>query len=96
MGKLSLRSDVGPLWENFLISERIKRNRYKFTLANSFFWRTNQQQEIDYVEQRGFDLTAYAFKWNPKKKAKIASTFLNAYDAEGFLINRDNFRDFVK
>jgi predicted AAA+ superfamily ATPase len=96
MDNLALRSDVGQLWENFLISERIKMNKYKFTLAKSFFWRTNQQQEIDYVEQRGLNLKAYEFKWNPNKRAKISSTFTKAYDAEGFLINRENFRAFVK
>lgn len=96
MDHLALRSDVGQLWENFLISERIKMNKYKFTLAKSFFWRTNQQQEIDYVEQRGLNLKAYEFKWNPNKRAKISSTFTKAYDAEGFLINRENFRAFIK
>lgn len=96
MDGLALRADIGQLWENFLISERVKMNKYKFTLAKSFFWRTNQQQEIDYVEQRGLTIKAYEFKWNPKKKAKISSTFTRAYNAEGFLINRDNFREFVK
>jgi len=96
MNNLALRADIGQLWENFLISERVKMNKYKFTLAKSFFWRTNQQQEIDYIEQRGLDLKAYEFKWNPKKKVKISSTFTKAYDAEGILINRDNFREFIK
>ena len=96
MNNLVLRADIGQLWENFLISERVKMNKYKFTLAKSFFWRTNQQQEIDYVEQRGLDLKAYEFKWNPKKKIKISSTFTKAYNAEGILINRDNFRKFIK
>lgn len=96
LDSLSLRADVGQLWENFLISERVKMNKYKFTLAKSFFWRTNQQQEIDYVEQRGLKVKAFEFKWNPKKKAKISRTFTQAYNAEGTLINRDNFRDFLK
>ena len=96
LDNLALRSDIGQLWENFLISERIKMNKYKFTFAKSFFWRTTQQQEIDYVEQRGLKLQAYEFKWNPNKSAKISSTFTKAYDAEGFLINRENFRAFLK
>ena len=58
--------------------------------------RTNQQQEIDYVEQKGQMLTAYEFKWNPKRKPKIPKTFLENYQAEGFVVNRDNFREFVK
>lgn len=92
---MSIRSDIGALWENFLVSERIKQIEYKLTLARSFFWRTNQQQEIDYIEQLGFKLSAYEFKWNPKKRPKISKTFLNNYEAEGHVINRDNFRDFV-
>lgn len=96
MDALTLRSDVGQLWENFLISERVKMNKYKFTLAKSYFWRTNQQQEIDYVERRGLNISAYEFKWNPKKRVKISSTFTKAYNAEGYLINRDNFREFIK
>ena len=93
---LTLRSDVGQLWENFLISERIKRNKYNFTLAKSFFWRTNQQQEIDYVEQQGLKLKAFKFKWNPNRRVKIPTTFTKAYAAEGHLVNRDNFREFVR
>jgi hypothetical protein len=92
---LKSRSDVGMLWENFLISERVKQNSYKMTLAKSYFWRTRQQQEIDYVEQNGLQLKAYEFKWNPKAKAKFSKTFLNTYHSDGKLINRDNFRDFV-
>ena len=92
---LSLRQDVGMLWENFLISERIKQNSYKLTFAKPHFWRTMQQQEIDYIEQTGLSLKAYEFKWNPKAKAKFSKTFLNAYDAEGKVIHRENFREFV-
>ena len=96
MNELALRSDIGALWENFLISERVKQNKYKFTLAKSYFWRTTQQQEIDYVEEIGTSLTAYEFKWNPKRKAKISKTFTEQYHAEGIIISRDNFRDFIK
>lgn len=95
MNEVSLRTDVGALWENFLISERVKQNKYKFTLAKSFFWRTTQQQEIDYVEEIGTTLKAFEFKWNPKRKAKISKTFTKQYDAEGVVISRNNFREFV-
>jgi hypothetical protein len=94
-GGLSTRSDTGMLWENFLMSERVKQNSYKLTFAKPYFWRTMQQQEIDYVEQQGLKLSAYEFKWNPKAKANFSKTFLNAYEAETKTINRDNFRDFV-
>ncbi|WP_420458724.1 ATP-binding protein [Neolewinella sp.] len=92
---LGLRNDTGHLWENFLVAERIKQIEYKMTLARSYFWRTTQQQEIDYVEDVGTDLTAYKFKWSPGKKTKIPETFTAGYGAEGKIISRDNFRDFV-
>jgi hypothetical protein len=92
---LSLRGDVGMLWENFLVSERRKQNKYKFTLAKSYFWRTTQQQEIDYIEDVGQKLYGYEFKWSPKKKAKLPRTFITEYQAESAVIDRDNFRTFV-
>ena len=95
MNEVGLRTDVGALWENFLISERIKQNKYKLTLAKSYFWRTTQQQEIDYVEEIGQILKAYEFKWNPKRGGKISKTFTKMYNAEGVVISRNNFRDFV-
>ncbi len=93
--ELSLRVDKGALWENFLVSERIKQNKYKFTLARSYFWRTTQQQEIDYIEVKGEQLHGYEFKWNPKKKTKLPKTFIDNYKAQGTVVNRDNFREFV-
>jgi uncharacterized protein len=92
---ISLRADTGMLWENFLVSERMKQNGYKITFAKSFFWRTSQQQEIDFIEQKGRKLSAYEFKWNPGKKVQISKTFLNNYQATGHLVNRENFREFV-
>ncbi|MEM1326726.1 MAG: ATP-binding protein [Bacteroidota bacterium] len=92
---LSTRPDVGMLWENFLMSERMKQNSYKLTFAKPYFWRTVQQQEIDYVEQNGLSLTAYEFKWNPKAKAKFSKTFTETYQAKTKLVNRGNFREFV-
>jgi hypothetical protein len=83
------------LRENFLISERVKQNSYKMTFAKPYFWRTRQQQEIDYVEQQGLKMSAYELKWNPRAKSKFSKTFLKAYDAKTKIINKDNFRDFV-
>ena len=96
MNEIRLRTDIGALWENFLISERVKQNKYKMTLAKSYFWRTNQQQEIDYVEEIGPHLSAFEFKWNPKKRASVSRTFVNTYEAEEMVVSRDNFREFVK
>lgn len=95
MNEIEFRSDIGALWENFLISERLKQNRYKLNLASPYFWRTTQQQEIDYIEEVSMELYAYEFKWNPKKKVKISKTFIHGYDAKGEVITKDNFRDFV-
>ena len=92
---LSIRRDVGPLWENFLIAERKKQLSYYKSYAKSFFWRTKQQQEIDYVETDNEKITAYEFKWNPDKKIKFSKTFTNHYDAQTIGIHRKNFRSFV-
>jgi len=60
-----------------------------------YFWRTQQQQEIDFVEEKEGEITAFEFKWKDKK-TKFPKKFLNAYKANGFVIDRTNFRDFVK
>ncbi|MEN0050728.1 MAG: ATP-binding protein [Bacteroidota bacterium] len=95
MNQIEFRADVGSLWENFLVSERLKQNRYKLKLATPYFWRTTQQQEIDYIEEVNTELFAYEFKWNPNRKVKISKTFTTQYDAKSEVITRDNFRYFV-
>lgn len=92
---LNSRIDKGGLWENFLVSERIKQNKYKMTLAKPYFWRSTQQQEIDYIEDKSQEITGYEFKWQSKRKAKFPKTFLEKYNAVGKLITKENFRDFV-
>lgn len=92
---LDLRPDKGALWKNFLVSERLKYNLYHNTGARMYFWRTRQQQEIDYVEERDGHLTAYEFKWKPRT-AKVSSSFLSAYNAAAHTVHRDNFRDFLQ
>jgi len=93
--QLNLRLDKGALWENFLVSERRKQNIYKNTYAKMYFWRTQQQQEIDFVEEKDSDILAFEFKWKDKK-TKLPQKFLDTYTAKGFLINRENFREFVR
>ena len=93
--QLELRVDKGALWENFLISERRKQNIYKDTFSKMYFWRTKQQQEIDFVEENNGDINGYEFKWNGKKM-KFPEKFIETYQAKGHLIDRKNFRDFVK
>lgn len=93
---LSLRSDVGALWENYLVSERMKFHSYNMFYGKSYFWRTQQQSEIDYVEDVDGILNAYEFKWNPKKKAKLSETFANAYPNHSFhVVSPENYTDFV-
>ena len=93
---LSSRSDTGALWENFLISERLKYLNSNKLEAWKYFWRTTAQQEIDYLEELDGKMTAYEFKWNPNKTVKFTKTFTNAYpEAEVKLITPKNFEEFV-
>jgi predicted AAA+ superfamily ATPase len=93
---IDLRNDIGQLWENFLVSERFKRNSYEGLYCNRYFWRTTQQQEIDYIEEHSGKLFAYEFKWNERKKAKFSKTFLGAYpESELKLVNKENYSDFI-
>ena len=91
---LPLRMDTGALWENFLVSERRKKLMYDHSNAFQYFWRTKQQQEIDYVEENNGKISAYELKWNPRKSVKLPLTFTQEYQAEGETITRKNFRDF--
>jgi len=94
---LSSRSDTGGLWENFLISERMKYLSYNGDFATGkFFWRTTQQQEIDYIEEHAGQLKAWEFKWNSKKRVQFPKTFLNAYpDSETYVVTPEDFEAFV-
>lgn len=92
------RNDAGALWENYLISERIKKNTYNGTFANNWFWRTKEQQEIDYLEEINGKLFAYEFKWSDlsAKKTRIPLTFLRSYpDADFSVISPQNVEDFL-
>ncbi|MFY7667438.1 MAG: ATP-binding protein [Crocinitomicaceae bacterium] len=95
LNPLELRADKGALWENFLISERIKLQNYHLQYTNNYFWRTVQKQEIDFIEERNGQIHAFEFKWKKRPKDKIPGVFLREYDASGTIIDRDNFRDFV-
>ena len=92
---LDLRTDKGALWENFLISERMKQIEYKQSLARTYFWRTKQQQEVDFVEENSGKIIGYEFKWNKKKTSRLPKTFVESYNAESNVIDKDNFREFV-
>lgn len=92
---LSIRQDVGALWENYLISERIKSCSNQLLNHNFYFWRTYDQQEVDLVEESENGLHGYEFKWGNKRPA-IPSQFHSFYpDATFQVINRDNYLDFI-
>lgn len=93
---LALRQDIGALWENFLVSERKKILEYSKSLTNCYFWRTKQQQEVDFVEETEGRITGYEFKWNPKQAKRLPLTFTQAYQSKGSCITRENFREFLQ
>ena len=94
---LALRNDVGALWENFFISERIKSNHYNARYCRSYFWRTTQQQEIDYIEESDGQFMLFEMKWNPNKgSAKIPKAFMDNYDvAKTVVVTPDNYIDYL-
>ena len=92
---LAIRQDIGILWENFMVSERVKQISINNYLRNYYFWRTTQQQEVDYIEEVNGEFFAYEFKWSEKKKIKFPKTFSNNYKSVDKGINKSNFREFV-
>lgn len=93
---ISVRKDVGSLWENYLVSERFKRNSYNKSDGLPYFWRTSDQMEVDYIEVTGSKIEAFEFKWNPQKKSRITKAFTNRYpDAVIKTITPDNYDAFL-
>jgi predicted AAA+ superfamily ATPase len=93
---IELRNDVGALWENFIITERIKMNHYNEKTIDSKFWRSRQQQEVDYVETEQDEIRAYEMKWNVLQKASVSKAFTNLYpNAKTEIITPENFVEFV-
>lgn len=92
--KLEDRNDIGALFENFMVAERLKFNGYNNLSFLPYFWRTYDQKEIDYIEDREGKLFAYEFKWSDS--AKPPKEFLRIYpNAEFQTINKDNYMDFI-
>jgi predicted AAA+ superfamily ATPase len=93
---LDMRNDVGTLWENFMLVERLKYRTYMPLYANMYFWRTYSQQEIDLVEEHGGKFHGYEFKWSQKKPSSPPSNWVSAYpDAEYKVITPTNYSGFV-
>ena len=87
LAQVENRADTGALWENFVIAERVKRISYNGSLAQSWFWRTQQQKEIDYLEEEDGMLRAYEFKWNDKKaESRVPDAFAKAYPEARFQV----------
>lgn len=93
---LELRHDTGALWENYIISERLKHNAYNMFYGKSYFWRTIQQQEIDYIEDVDGTLHAYEFKWNTTRQPRLTETFARNYPNHTFtVVTPNNYQDFL-
>lgn len=94
--RLNNRTDVGDLWENYLASERIKKQAYQKMSKQNYFWRTYDQQELDWLETEADSINAFEFKWNENKKSKIPIAFAKAYPEATFeVINKQNYLEFI-
>ncbi len=92
---LELRKDIGQLWENFVVIERLKKQAYKEIYANNYFWRTYDQKEIDWVEERDGKLLGFEIKWG-EDKVKPPKDWLETYkNAEYQVVNQENYLDFI-
>lgn len=97
LSQIENRTDAGELWENFVIAERLKKNAYSGSFAQSHFWRTRQQNEIDYIEEEDGKLSSFEFKWNDRKaNVKCPEVFKNAYPETIFkVITPKNIEEFL-
>jgi predicted AAA+ superfamily ATPase len=92
----AFRNDAGPLWENYMMIERRKFNESQRKRVKQFFWRTYDQQEIDLIEEESGKLSAFEFKWNPKKNAKAPAGWTKNYpDAIFQIVSPSNFLEFI-
>ncbi|MGE5383991.1 MAG: ATP-binding protein [Omnitrophica WOR_2 bacterium] len=90
------RNDVGELWENWILAERLKFQHYTGQIANNYFWRTYEQNEIDWIEEKGGELSAYEIKWNPDKAIKAPAAWTKAYPTSTFsVIKTDNYLPWI-
>lgn len=91
-----VRQDIGALFENYIISERLKKQSYAGAYTRPYFWRTSTKQEIDFIEETDGQLAAYEFKWNPRKTANVPSSFARSYpDATFKVVTRDDYYEFL-
>ena len=93
--KINMRADVGGLWENFCIVELMKKASNARNFSNNYFWRTYDQQEIDFIQEYDGLLHAFEFKYSSKQKVKIPKIFAETYPNEFNCINRENFQNYL-
>lgn len=94
---LKMRNDVGELWENYLTAERLKVQSYTQIHCNNYFWRTYDQQELDWIEEEGDQLRSFEFKYSLNKTPKIPGAWARAYpDASFEVIHPGNYLDWIK
>lgn len=92
---LETRNDIGMLWENYMIAERLKYQQYNRMSSNNYFWRTYSQQEIDWVEERDGSLFGFEMNWKPQK-IKVPPQWAKAYpDAQYEVIHVDNYEEWL-
>lgn len=95
--RLKMRNDVGELWENYLTAERLKVQSYTQIHCNNYFWRTYDQQELDWIEEEGDQLRSFEFKYSLNKTPKIPGAWARAYpDASFEVIHPGNYLDWIK
>lgn len=93
---IEFRDDIGALWENFIISERKKKLSYDSDFRDTYFWRNMQQAEIDYLEIKNHEISAYEIKYNPNQKVRFTKSFVNAYNpVTAQVIHSQNFQEFL-
>ena len=93
---LEIRDDIGALWENYLITERLKKQEYLGQSVNAYFWRTYDKKEIDLVEESEGRLSGFEIKWKPHL-VQPPKQWLDAYPNSDFeLIHQDNYLQFIQ
>jgi predicted AAA+ superfamily ATPase len=93
---VELRNDTGNLWENYIVTELKKKNEYNRRWVNSWFWRTTEKNEIDYLEESDNKLNAYEIKWSQQARFRYPAAFCKAYpESNRIIIIRDNFWDYL-
>jgi len=93
---LDKRDDLGALWENFMVVERMKYREYHHIEASQYFWRTYDGSEVDLVEEREGRLYGYEFKWKPREYARVLTKWKEYKGSSYHIITSDNLKGFIQ